>query len=136
VGDGVLAEAAADVVTLVEWRHGEEIDLAVSRFGVDSPGDEADDRALSEGGYGCVTAHVGRVGRDLVAVVLLPVSVLMLVDLLAEVGTGVPSKKALKVSVSRSMVARWSSTSSGRRTSPFSGSGSSGPTLSSAAPGR
>jgi hypothetical protein len=90
VGDGVLAEALADVVASVEWRHGKEIDLAVSPFGVDSPGDEADDRALSEGGYGCVAARLGRMECwKLVAVVLFPVPVLVLEDLFAEVGTGV-----------------------------------------------
>lgn len=80
----------ADVVALVEWRHGEEIDLAVSRCGVDSPGDETDDRALGEGGHGGVTASLGCVeGWKLVAVVLFPVPVLVLEDLLAEVGVGV-----------------------------------------------
>jgi hypothetical protein len=86
----VLAEAVADVLTLVEWRHGEKIGLAVSRSGVDSPRDEADDRALGEGGHGCVTARLGRVEcRKLVAVVLSPVAGSVLVHLLAEVGTGV-----------------------------------------------
>jgi hypothetical protein len=37
VADGVLAQVAADVLTPVEWRHGEKVDLAVVRSAVQPP---------------------------------------------------------------------------------------------------
>ena len=90
VGDGVFAEAAADVLTPVEWRYRKKIDLAVARPGVASPGNEAADRAVREGSHGSVTACAGSVEcRKLVTVVLVPVAVLVLEHLLAEERTGI-----------------------------------------------
>lgn len=97
VGDGVFAEAAADVLTPVEYRYGKKIDLAVAGSDVASPGNEAADRAVREGSHGSVTACAGSVKcRKLVTVVLVPVAVLVLEDLLAEEGTGVAFKEGLE----------------------------------------
>ena len=69
LGHGVFAEVVADVLTPVAWRHGQEVDLAVSRFGVDSPGDEAGDGVVGLGGYGRATASLrGMECRNLVSV--------------------------------------------------------------------
>lgn len=76
--DGVLAEPAADPLTPESRRDSEQVDLSMTRSSIESPRNQPAQGAVQGRRYACVAPSAGVVEcRDIVAVVLLPVAMLM-----------------------------------------------------------